>query len=179
MELIKYWPEILQNLYEFKQIANAEQPEFTQAAEDIENATNDFFIVTLSEDGCDRWESILGLTHSDGQTLDERREQIKIKFMSRLPYTYKVLLQYLASITDDYSVNLDNESYELFVSVKLSGYSQKTAMLAALAAMIPANLLLLAQCKFTETVQPATAIPCAGVTSLVQHEHIPVEMIGG
>ena len=51
MELKAYWPRYLQDLIEFDQIAGAEQPEFSQAVQDVQGAPDDFFLVSLSEYG--------------------------------------------------------------------------------------------------------------------------------
>lgn len=49
MKLKDYWPRYLQDLVEFQQIANAEQPEFETALDDVRTAADDFFLATLSE----------------------------------------------------------------------------------------------------------------------------------
>lgn len=43
MVLKEYWPRCLQELIEFQQIANAEQPEFEKAVSDVKSAADDFF----------------------------------------------------------------------------------------------------------------------------------------
>ena len=88
MELKEYWPRYLQDLIEFDQIAGAEQPEFTKAIQDVQGAPDDFFLVSLSEYGCGRWEAILGLVAAPGDTLEARRERILIAYLDQLPYTY-------------------------------------------------------------------------------------------
>ena len=47
MKLKDYWPRCLQDLVEFQQIANAEQPEFETALDDVRTAADDFFLATL------------------------------------------------------------------------------------------------------------------------------------
>lgn len=59
MKLKDYWPRCLQDMVEFQQIANAEQPEFETALDDVRTAADDFFLATLSEYGCQRWEAIM------------------------------------------------------------------------------------------------------------------------
>lgn len=60
MVLKEYWPRCLQELIEFQQIANAEQPEFEKVVSDVKSAADDFFLVSLSEYGCERWERFWG-----------------------------------------------------------------------------------------------------------------------
>ncbi len=123
MELKEYWPRYLQDLIEFGQIATAEQPEFTKAVQDVQGAPDDFFLVSLSEYGCRRWEAILGLVAAPGDTLEARRERILIAYLDQLPYTYRALLKYLSTVSDDFQVVLNNDAYELFIRIRLSGYT--------------------------------------------------------
>lgn len=94
MELKAYWPRYLQDLIEFDQIAGAEQPEFSQAVQDVQGAPDDFFLVSLSEYGCQRWEAILGLVASPDDTLEARRERILIAYLDQLPYDGKSFKTY-------------------------------------------------------------------------------------
>lgn len=59
MKLKDYWPRCLQDLVEFQQIANAEQPEFEKALGDVRTAADDFFLSTLSG----IWLSAMGSDH--------------------------------------------------------------------------------------------------------------------
>lgn len=173
MELKAYWPLFLQDVVEFDQIAGAEQPEFQKAVQDVRNAADDFFLVSLSEYGCFRWEAILGLSVVPGDTLDQRRERIRIRYLDRLPYTYRALLSYLSTVSKDFTVRLDNDAYELFVRITLSGYTQRDALIAVLKQMIPANLVLLTQTAIPQDVARPACVAGAATVSLVRHEHQP------
>lgn len=173
MELKEYWPRYLQDLIEFDQIAGAEQPEFTKAVQDVQGAPNDFFLVSLSEYGCGRWEAILGLVAAPGDTLEARRERILIAYLDQLPYTYRALLKYLSTVSDDFQVVLNNDAYELFVRITLSGYTQRDALIAVLKQMIPANLVLLTQTAIPQDVARPACVVGAATVSLVRHEHQP------
>ena len=61
-------------------------------------------------------------------TVESRRERILIAYLDQLPYTYRALLKYLSTVSDDFKVVLDNDAYELFVRIRLSGYTQRDAM---------------------------------------------------
>ena len=65
MELREYWPRYLQGLLEFGQIADAEQPEVDRALQAVRAAPDDFFLESLSEYGCCRWEAILGISEAE------------------------------------------------------------------------------------------------------------------
>lgn len=173
MELKAYWPPFLQDLVEFNQIAGAEQPEFTKAVQDVRSAPDDFFLVSLSDYGCRRWEAILGLPVTPGASLEARREKIRIKYLDQLPYTYRALLKYLGTVSENFAVRLDNDAYELFVRVTLNGYAQRDALVAVLGQMIPANLVLLTQTAIPQTVLRPALVTGAAVSTVVRHEHQP------
>lgn len=141
MLLQEYWPRFLRELLEFEQIAKAQQPEFSQAAADISKAPEDFFLVSLTDYGCARWEKIMGLVPAAGMSLEERRQQILIKYLSRLPYTERMLRNYLNSVLGgDVQVDVLYDDYA--VSIEYGGENE--ALLASLYAelrqIIPANM---------------------------------------
>lgn len=173
MQIKEYWPRFLQDLIEFDQIAGAEQPEFTKAVQDVQGAPDDFFLSTLSEYGCQRWEAILGLLAAPGDTVEARRERILIAYLDQLPYTYRTLLKYLATVSNDFKVVLNNDAYELFIRIRLSGYTQRDALAAVLGQMIPANLVLLLQTEIPQTVLRPASVVGAAMVNMVRHEHQP------
>lgn len=173
MKLKDYWPRCLQDLVEFQQIANAEQPEFETALDDVRTAADDFFLATLSEYGCQRWEAIMGLHAADGDTLEARRERILIKYLDQLPYTYRTLLKYLKTITDDFTVTLDENAYDLFIRIRLEGYSQRDALIATLGQMIPANLVLRLKADIPQTDEPAQTAACSAMVTMNRHVYTP------
>lgn len=175
MELKEYWPRCIQELTEFQQIAKAEQPEFDQAVQDVRNAADDFFLVSLTEYGCNRWEKIMGLSVEPGDTLQERRDRIMIKYLDQLPYTYRTLLKYLNTISEDFTVNLDNNAYKLFIRIVLEGYNQRDALIATLGQMIPANLVLLLKSEIPQQYQNTPAVACSAIATLNRHVYTPAE----
>lgn len=173
MKLKDYWPRCLQDLVEFQQIANAEQPEFETALDDVRTAADDFFLATLSEYGCQRWDAIMGLHTADGDTLEARRERILIKYLDQLPYTYRTLLKYLKTITDDFTVTLDENAYDLFIRIRLEGCSQRDALIATLGQMIPANLVLRLKADIPQTDEPAQTAACSAMVTMNRHVYTP------
>lgn len=180
MRIIDYWPTILQDLLEFQRIAEAQQPEFDEANNVVNDLHNDFSLFTLSERGATRWEEILELQVRPGDDIETRRSRILTKFLSQLPYTYRALLRYLEQVSGgDYTVNMDVANYELFVSARLSGYDMRTALMAALASMIPANMTLKMQSKIQQTIQDAKIITVARVVTINRKLWRPNTTTGG
>lgn len=173
MVLKEYWPRYLQELVEFQQIANAEQPEFEKAVSDVKSAADDFFLVSLSEYGCERWEKILGLSVEPGDTLQDRRDRILIKYLDQLPYTFRTLLKYLSTVSEEFAVTLDENSYDLFVRIRLEGYSQRDALVATLGQMIPANLVLRMKTEIPQKIEPAQTAACSAMATMNRHKYTP------
>ena len=108
-----------------------------------------------------------------GDTLEARRERILIAYLDQLPYTYRALLKYLSTVSDDFQVVLNNDAYELFIRIRLSGLTQRDALVATLGQMIPANLVLLLQTAIPQVVQSPPTVVGAAMVNMVRHEHIP------
>lgn len=144
MELKSYWPRYLQDVLEFVQIAEAEQPEFHRATQDVRTAADDFFLVSLSEYGCARWEAILGLPVSRGDTLAARREKIQIKYLGQLPYTLPQLRNILQALcgAGNYAADIAAGTYHLVVKIGLAAKSNYRDVQSLLQQVIPANLTL-------------------------------------
>lgn len=106
-------------------------------------------------------------------TVESRRERILIAYLDQLPYTYRALLKYLSTVSDDFKVVLDNDAYELFVRIRLSGYTQRDALAETLKQMIPANLVLLLQTAIPQTVLRPASVVGAAMVNMVRHEHHP------
>ena len=88
-------------------------------------------------------------------------------------YTYRTLLKYLATVSNDFKVVLNNDAYELFIRIRLSGYTQRDALAAVLGQMIPANLVLLLQTAIPQTVLRPASVVGAAMVNMVRHEHQP------
>ena len=140
MELKADGPRYLQGLLEFEQIASAEQPEFDQALQAVRAAPNDFYFETLSEYGCCRWEAILGIPGAESGTLEERRTRIRAAWDTELPYTYRWLAKWLASICGSDIPLPTIGGYTLRVSLPVA--ADYPWILDDLRQRIPANLVI-------------------------------------
>lgn len=97
----EYWPLIVKNTAEFGQIAAAENPEFNMLAECIYRVLKDGFIADATEYGVERWEKIIGISPTAGDTLDDRKARILYYLSVKLPYTWRVLKQMLTDYIGD------------------------------------------------------------------------------
>lgn len=172
--LLDRWPGFLQDILEFREIADAEQPEWDRAAETVDGLHREFSIFTMTEAGATRWERILGIQRAPGETLEQRRSRIQTKYLSQLPYTYRNLLRYLLQISGDFTVNLDHASYTLYLDMLMTSGDQKKALLAVLAEQLPANILLKLKSRIPMVTDNAPVTPAVGMFTQVYHRSEPI-----
>ncbi|WP_050698603.1 putative phage tail protein [Anaeromassilibacillus senegalensis] len=144
MELKEYWPRYLQDLIEFDQIASAEQPEFQEAMQDVQGASNDFFLDSLTDYGCQRWETILNLPKIYNNTLEERRFRIMTWLNRQAPFTMTTLCQQLSSLCGEgeYTVELNAENYLLIVRISITSKNNFDDIEIMLHSIVPANIVI-------------------------------------
>ena len=163
MKLLDFWPNFLKDITEFQAIGEALQPEIDDLKQDVQTMHKEFSLFTMSEYGCGRWETILGISPPVGDSLENRRQRILARYLSQLPYTYRRLLQYLSQTTQGFVVDLDAANYYLYVQVRMAGYSQRTALLAMLTEMIPANLVMELMVDIPQQVENAKLCAAAKI----------------
>lgn len=140
--LIDYLPPFMQEYLEMRHIMSAEQPEFDGLWANCENALSDMFILYATETGVKRWESMLGITPKDTDTLDERKFRILAKLNQDLPYTMRKLEEALTTIcgAGNFSINLQHEKYHIEVKLALTNSNNYDEVVDLLSKMLPANL---------------------------------------
>lgn len=141
----EYWPLIVKNTAEFGQIANAENPEFNELAQCIYRALHDSFVLDATDYGVRRWEAILDITPAVGATLDERKVAI-LNFLSiKLPYTWRVLKEMIASIVggeDKFAMNYINDECKLILYTNRCPDDKLQTINGLLERVLPQNIIV-------------------------------------
>lgn len=153
-KLIDYLPLFVQAYAEIKAIMNAEQVNVVKAWADAEDAMNDQFILDATENGVNRWESMLGITPKAIFTLDERKFQILAHLNKQLPYTLEALNYALTTLCgqDGYRLKLVPDKYELTVKLALKNENNMDAVRDLLENMVPANIICSIQMFNTQDI---------------------------
>lgn len=94
-KLIDYLPPVLQSVFEFMTITDAQQPEFERAWAALNLVMDNQFIDTATEEGVAVWEKELNITPVDTETLEERKQRIKTAWTYGVVYTYNWLVNWL------------------------------------------------------------------------------------
>lgn len=142
VDLLSYLPTFLREYEETKAALNAENPEFELLWREANGVLSNGFIHTADEWGIKRFEKLLGILPDPDSDLEARRSIVLSKWLSKLPYTYRMLLKQLEIICgDDFSVTKRfEEEYFLRVVTHLRDYGKALEVKKLLDEMIPANM---------------------------------------
>ncbi len=142
INLLSYLPPFLREYDETKTALDAENPEFKLLWEQSARVLDESFILTANEYGIGRFEKLTGILPDPESDLEARRSAVMVKWISKLPYTYRMLLKQLEVICgEDFSVTkrLDEE-YFLRVVTHLRDFGKTAEVKRLLDEMIPANI---------------------------------------
>lgn len=141
-KLIDYLPHFMQVYREMATIMETEQFEIDRLWMEAENALADQFLLEATENGVKRWESMLGISPKDTDTLDERRFRILTKLNQELPYTLRKLEQVLTNLCgkDGFFIEVTAAEYHIEVKLAVGNHSNYSEVENILKKMIPANL---------------------------------------
>jgi len=144
VDILTYLPQIMQQLEQFKQIANAENPEINALWAAIEDLLNNQFVVSANEDGIAKYETLLDIQPKATDELEVRRFRVLGRITESIPYTYNALKAQLNNLcgNDGYTINLNNETYTLIVKVALTSKKQYDEVDALLKRTVPANIVI-------------------------------------
>lgn len=142
--VLDYLPEVFKVIKEIKVHAEAENPELTKLWEAAENAYNDQFLYTMSENGIKRWEKMLNISPMGTDTLEDRRFRIINRLNAQLPYSYKMLETHLIQMcgADGYVMSYDKDTWTLTIKIALTSKKQFDEILMLVNQMIPMNIIL-------------------------------------
>ena len=142
IDLLSYLPLFLREYDETKAALNAENPEFELLWDKAAKALEDNFILTAGEDGIRHFEKLLGILPEPGRDLETRRGIVLARWLSRLPYTYRMLLKELGLICgEDFEANGSfEEDYYLRVVSHMRDWTKTSEVKRLLNKMVPANM---------------------------------------
>lgn len=143
-DLIKYVPDVLKDIREFKALAECGDAEYDTLWGELNNIRNDLFVDSLTENGASRWERILKIAPKATDDIEVRRFRIKAKMNEKLPYTFKVVESQLETLCgpEGYSFSVDYENYKIKTRVALTSKGMYDEVEALLLRVRPANMVI-------------------------------------
>lgn len=145
IDIRQYWANVIRNVEEFDQIANAENPEFKSVREYLTFCVQNGFVVDATEYGVARWEKILGLIPTENATLNERKTEILYYLNVQLPYTFKMVKEFLNTTLGEENVfqcELFNNIYTWKIKISTSSLNSYVNVLKYLEKVSPMNIII-------------------------------------
>ena len=151
-QIQEYWPSILQEIEEFKELANTENIEINGLKESITNLIDDQFIQTATERGIARREKIYKITPFADDSLETRRFRVLARENDKLPYTYRVLENKLNQLCGEngYVMTLNAGEYTLNIKIELVVKRMFDEVDKLVRRMAPANLVITVELRYNQ-----------------------------
>lgn len=140
VDLIKWLPDHLSRIEEFKQMCSAEDIELQLLWEKLDAVALDMDMYKMSERMCERWEHFFGIRNTALLSLDDRRKLIRGYFTSQLPYTLDKLKATLDSMcgAENYTLEVD-PGKKITIDIKLVSLYAMSNLQSVVGPMIPAH----------------------------------------
>ncbi|MDE7322770.1 MAG: YmfQ family protein [Lachnospiraceae bacterium] len=154
VSLVPYLPPFIAEYKEISTALEAENPEFGMVWKTADSVLRNAFIATADEYGISRFEKLLGILPSAGDTLEDRRARVQAVWFISLPYTWRMLVQKMDGIFGTaYGMVLEQKgAYTIRLTAKLELQWQADELIWVMERMLPCNMGV-----FVKTVLPMDA----------------------
>lgn len=155
IDLLKYWPELLQQLTELKEIAKGENPEIVELWENLDRALNNQFVLSSTIEGIERLEKILGIVaNPQRDTLDFRKKRIINRYTTIPPFTIRYLQEKLDFLVGEGKAiaSVDIENFILSVEIAIQEASLFKEVERTVYMMKPANIVYNQETSINEMI---------------------------
>ena len=144
VDLLRKLPVYHRRIYEFQQIAGAQEPELQLLLMALDAVLDDWFVYTATEKGISRMEKIAGITLDASVDLETRRYKLLAKMTEKIPYTDETLEQRLGALAGEgnYSIVRDYLQYRIQINTTVTDRGSFDEICNSLVKMIPCNLIL-------------------------------------
>ena len=142
VDIKHYFPKVVAPSLEFRELAKIEDAEFALVWPKARKWFVNTYVNLLDVEGAERWESMLGITPADTDTLSQRRDAILAKINTTLPYTERSFQNMLdatygeGQVTEQLNIN----DYELWLDLAATAMSQNASARRLARMIAPANL---------------------------------------
>ncbi len=141
MLLKNYLPEFIRNVEDIKKITEAEQPEFDNLNDDIDNIQNEMFIETASVNGIERFEKVYEIENKGSEDIDFRKYRLMLKIIGGEHITIAERLDKLIG-SGKYAMSFDFDEIRLEIRVNVENKKYVNEAYELLDKIIPCNIIL-------------------------------------
>lgn len=150
---IKYLPEFMQRFKEIKEISNAEDKIIKDEWERYKDTENSQWIDTAEERGLKRYEDMLNIS-GGGNSVQVRREALKVKYNNNFIYTHYTFKKYLDDICgkENYDLEIVYNKYAVNISLGLNKKFLFSILKDYVRSIIPANMEVNVRLKYNKHI---------------------------
>ena len=150
---IKYLPEFMQRFKEIKEISNAEDKIIKDEWERYKDTENSQWIDTAEERELKRYEDMLNIS-GGGNSVQVRREALKVKYNNNFIYTHYTFKKYLDDICgkENYDLEIVYNKYAVNISLGLNKKFLFSILKVYVRCIIPANMEVNVRLKYNKHI---------------------------
>ena len=150
MSVKKYLIDKILEFKDFEIITDIHDEELTKLNAAIVNILDDEFIATANETGIARREKLLNIQPFYDDTLESRKFRLQTRWNSKLPYTYKQLVNKINSLIgiDGYTATINYAAYTLTIKINLGQKRMLQDVRVMMKNMSPANMVVTVELQY-------------------------------
>lgn len=144
MDTIRYFPQHIANIEEFKRIAAVYDKKLQVVWDDLSQMQTNKRFDNMDEEACSKWEQMLKIKITGEETLGDRRRNIKGIWTSGLPYTARKFKEVLDAMVgpEYYLLDINQANKTLKVDLMLDVIMKDTYIYNLMRAMAPADMIV-------------------------------------
>lgn len=154
IDTIKYYPPHIQNIEEFKRIAEVYDKKLQLVWDRLDQMQTNKRFDQMDEEECEHWEKMLGIKLTGEETLDDRRRNVKGIWTSGLPYTVKKFTEVLDAMVgpECYLLDINKKTKTLKVDLMLDVIMKVDYIYNLMRAMAPADMIVIVSILFNRHI---------------------------
>lgn len=144
IDTIRYFPQHVANIEEFKRIAAVYDKKLQVVWDDLSQMQTNKRFEDMDEEECSKWEQMLKIKITGEETLGDRRRNIKGIWASGLPYTARKFKEVLDAMVgpEYYLLDINQANKTLKVDLMLDVIMKDTYIYNLMRAMAPADMIV-------------------------------------
>ena len=150
--VIHYFPPHIANIEEFKRIAKVYDAQLKQVGVELDRMEDNRHFDSMGASECTYWEKIMQINLTGEETLEDRRRNIKGRWVSSRPYTSRKFKEVLDAMVGEeyYKFEINPKEKYLKVSLMLEAISKDGYIYDLMRAMAPADMVVSVEIIFNK-----------------------------
>lgn len=143
-DVLHYFPRHIAKIEEFKRIAKIYDAQLVLIWDELDRMMENRNMDSMEDAECAYWENLMQIRLTGEETLEDRRRNIKGRWVSSLPYTQKKFREVLDAMVGApyYKLEINPKEKYLKVSLMLEAISKDDYIYNLMRAMTPADMVV-------------------------------------